>query len=131
MLEQNLHHRNGHLVTTYSRRESDTMDEQHDSSSTMRNTITSTPQPAEKDGLMREGDDIAADHHDHPPDRSMHLHHSSDSDFWSTVAGIAGNVLEWYDFAGNVLCCSPFVLFCFRGDLSVSSYTRFLLFPCL
>jgi hypothetical protein len=26
---------------------------------------------------------------------------SLDSDFGSTVAGVAGNVLEWYDFAGT------------------------------
>jgi MHS family proline/betaine transporter-like MFS transporter len=44
------------------------------------------PRP-EKDGIMT----TAPSHTNHSD--------SGESDFWQTVAGVAGNVLEWYDFA--------------------------------
>ena len=68
-------------------------------SSSLSRTTDSSPGVAERDGLMRGDND---DHHSPvSSSREGHQHHSTDSDFWSTVAGVAGNVLEWYDFAGR------------------------------
>lgn len=94
--------------------------EEDDRSSTLSRNCA-VPSTVEKDGLMRGG--VAANHHGHPPTSRS----SSDSDFWTTVAGVAGNVLEWYDFAGMYELNGFLIL----GWYSFAhSFSVYLLAPC-
>lgn len=58
------------------------------------------------DGLMK---DKEARHHHHlsAVDALQEQQHQASQDFWQTFAGVAGNILEWYDFA----------IFGFLGDI--------------
>lgn len=102
--ESRMHHRSTRLQeqpldeSPLQRGEGDSVVDENHTTSTLQKEEFQNGTGVEKDGLM-----VTGEHHHSAKQTVSHTAATAadegNSDFWQTVAGVAGNVLEWYDFA--------------------------------